>query len=50
MFAFRANANERVREERTSTTDLFAGHQAKVREATIDEIFSKAGQGISAPW
>lgn len=34
----RANARERMREERTNTPDLFAGHQAKVQEATIDDI------------
>ena len=34
----RANARERVREERTNTPDMFAGHQARVQEATIDEI------------
>jgi three-Cys-motif partner protein len=34
----RANAKERMREERTDTMDMFAGHQAKVQEATIDEI------------
>jgi hypothetical protein len=48
MFAFRANAKERVREERTSTTDLFAGHQAKVREATIDEIVEEQMELASA--
>lgn len=34
----RANARERVREQRTNTADMFAGHQAKVQEGTIDEI------------
>jgi three-Cys-motif partner protein len=34
----RANAKERKREERTNTSDMFAGHQATVQEATIDEI------------
>src|SRR5262249_21673789 len=34
----RANAKERVREERTNTMDMFAGHQAQVQEATIDDI------------
>jgi three-Cys-motif partner protein len=34
----RANARERIREQRTNTTDLFAGHQAQVQEETIDEI------------
>jgi three-Cys-motif partner protein len=34
----RANAKERIREERTSTIDMFSGHQAIVQEATIDDI------------
>ena len=34
----RANAKEKKREERSNTVDLFAGHQAQVQEATIDEI------------
>lgn len=34
----RANAQEKNREEKTNTVDLFAGHQAEVQEATIDEI------------
>lgn len=34
----RANAWERIRENRTNTLDMFAGHQATVQEATIDEI------------
>lgn len=34
----RANAKERIREERSKTVDLFSGHQAKIREASIDEI------------
>jgi three-Cys-motif partner protein len=34
----RANAREKKREERSNTMDMFAGHQAKVQEATIDEI------------
>jgi three-Cys-motif partner protein len=34
----RANAKEKKREEQTNTADLFAGHQAEVQEATIDEI------------
>jgi three-Cys-motif partner protein len=34
----RANAKERLREERTNTPDMFAGHQATVQEATIDEL------------
>jgi three-Cys-motif partner protein len=37
----RANAKERQREERSSTPDLFAGHQAEVQEATIDEIVNE---------
>jgi hypothetical protein len=34
----RANARERIREQRTNTSDMFASHQAKVQEASIDEI------------
>lgn len=34
----RANAVERIRQERTSTLDMFAGHQAAIQEATIDEL------------
>jgi hypothetical protein len=34
----RANAKEKRREEQSSIVDLFAGHQAQVQEATIDEI------------
>jgi three-Cys-motif partner protein len=34
----RANLKERIREERSNTADLFAGHQAKMQEETIDEI------------
>jgi hypothetical protein len=34
----RANSKERMREERSNTADLFAGHQANVQEETIDEI------------
>jgi three-Cys-motif partner protein len=34
----RANARERIREQRTNTLDMFAGHQAMVQEATIDEL------------
>jgi three-Cys-motif partner protein len=34
----RANARERRREAQSSTADLFAGYQAGVQEATIDEI------------
>ena len=33
-----ANAKEKKREERSNTVDLFAGHQAEVQEATIDQI------------
>lgn len=34
----RANIQEKKREERSNTVDLFAGHQADVQEASIDEI------------
>lgn len=34
----RGNAKEREREDRTSTMDLFPGYQAKMQEATIDEL------------
>jgi three-Cys-motif partner protein len=34
----RANSKERIREERSNTADLFAGHQANVQEETIDKI------------
>jgi len=34
----RANAKERKREDRSGTVDLFAGHDAKVQEAAIDEV------------
>jgi hypothetical protein len=34
----RANARERLREERTNTRDMFSGHQASVQQATIDEL------------
>lgn len=44
----RANAKERVREQRTSTIDLFAGHQATVQEATIDEIVEEQSKLASA--
>jgi hypothetical protein len=37
----RANAMEQKREQRLNTTDMFAGHQAEVQEATIDEIVSE---------
>ena len=44
----RANAKERVREERTNTPDMFAGHQATVQEATIDEIVEEQMAAASA--
>jgi three-Cys-motif partner protein len=44
----RANAKERIREERTDTMDMFAGHQAKVQEATIDEIVGEQMELASA--
>ncbi len=34
----RATAREKKREEKSNITDLFAGHQAELQEATIDEI------------
>jgi three-Cys-motif partner protein len=34
----RANAKEKKREDRSNTMDMFAGYQAKVQEATIDQI------------
>jgi three-Cys-motif partner protein len=34
----RANAKERIREQKTGAMDLFAGHDAEVQEATLDEI------------
>lgn len=37
----RAGAMEKKREDRTHTPDLFAGYQAGVQEATIDEIVSQ---------
>ncbi|WP_213741722.1 hypothetical protein [Bradyrhizobium sp. dw_411] len=37
----RANAMEQKREQRLNTVDMFAGHQASVQEATIDEIVSE---------
>lgn len=42
----RANAKERERQTRTNTMDLFAGHQATMQEATIDEIVEE--QMVSA--
>jgi three-Cys-motif partner protein len=44
----RANAKERIREERTNTMDMFAGHQATVQEATIDEIVEEQAKLASA--
>jgi hypothetical protein len=43
----RANAKERIREELTNTLDMFAGHQAQVQEATIDEIVTEQMQMAS---
>jgi hypothetical protein len=37
----RANAMERERQLRTNIADMFANHQAEIREATIDEIVSE---------
>jgi three-Cys-motif partner protein len=34
----RANAKERIREQKTGALDLFAGHDAEAQEATLDEI------------
>jgi predicted DsbA family dithiol-disulfide isomerase len=34
----RVSAQERRREQQSSMADLFAGHQAAVQEATIDQI------------
>jgi three-Cys-motif partner protein len=34
----RANANEKKREEKSRTRDLFAGHDAQVKEETIDDV------------
>jgi hypothetical protein len=44
----RANAKERIREERTNMPDMFAGHQATVQEATIDEIVEEQSKLASA--
>lgn len=44
----RANARERVREQRTSMSDMFSGHQAKVQEASIDEIVEEQMELASA--
>ena len=45
---YRATARERIREQRTNTPDTFAGHQAKVQEATIDEIVEEQMEFASA--
>ena len=37
----RANAREREREARTGIVDMFAGHQASVEEASVDEIIEE---------
>jgi hypothetical protein len=37
----RAGAMERQRELRSSNPDMFAGYQANVQEATIDELVSE---------
>ena len=37
----RVRAKEKKREEQTGISDLFAGHQADVQEATIDEIVTE---------
>jgi hypothetical protein len=34
----RANAKEKLREQRSNMTDLFSGHQAEIQEQTIDDI------------
>jgi len=44
----RANARERIRKERTNTLDMFAGHQATVQEATIDELVEEQMELASA--
>jgi three-Cys-motif partner protein len=44
----RANARERVREERTNTLDMFAGLHARAQGATIDEIVKEQMQVASA--
>lgn len=36
----RSSAMERKRERRTNVTDMFADHEAQIKEATIDEIVS----------
>jgi three-Cys-motif partner protein len=37
----RAGAKEKLREERSGTGELFAGHDAQVQEASIDEIVAE---------
>ena len=37
----RANARERIRETRTGIVDMFAGHQATVKESSLDEIIEE---------
>jgi three-Cys-motif partner protein len=44
----RANAMEQKREQRLNTADMFAGYQAEVQEATIDEIVSEQKSLASA--
>ena len=38
----RANARERVRQERTGMVDMFAGYQANVKQSSIDEIVEES--------
>jgi hypothetical protein len=38
----RANSKERAREGQTNTVDMFAGHQARVQAATVDDIVEEA--------
>jgi hypothetical protein len=44
----RAHAIAQKREQRLNTADMFAGHQAEVQEATIDEIVSEQKSLASA--
>ena len=44
----RANAMERVRQERTNTIDMFADHQAAIQEASIEELVREQMQLASA--
>jgi three-Cys-motif partner protein len=37
----RAGAKDRMREERSNTTDLFASHYAEIHEATVDELVTE---------